>query len=596
MASVTIGSNANPGAFLTVPVTFAGFPDNEAAVTMNIAYNNTVLAFTGVSGLSGLTANASGGVVHLAWSNSSGFNIASFNLLFNYLGGTSSLQFTGQNQIADVYGALIPVTYNNGTITQPATSVNVTLGNPSISFLGNTILEPITFSGVSGSINAATMYVSFDNTKLTYTGISNAISGVVANQDATTKTIILTWSNSGTSIANGLFADLDFTFTGGSGNCDVPVSFTTYNSNASSLANSVGGIVLANWVNGSVNQSPSAPTGSATQSFCSGASPTVASLTATGTGIQWYAASSGGTALATSTALTSGNYYASQTVGGCESTTRFAVTVTVSTTPAAPTGSATQTFCSGATVASLTATGTSIQWYAASSGGTALTTSTVLSSGNYYASQTVGGCESTTRFLVAVTVNPNPTVANAGTDQTGSATCGLTQVTLAGNSPSVGTGTWTVTSGTGGSFGNASNYNSTFTGTAGIAYTLQWAISNSPCATSNSTVHVTFNARPTGVISGTQTVNNGSSANLTITIVGTGPFSGTYTDGTNSFNFSGSSSPITVFVTPFLTTTYTLTSLLDANCTATSLTGSATVTVGYNISGNLKYANTSGGV
>ena len=89
---------------------------------------------------------------------------------------------------------------------------------------------------------------------------------------------------------------------------------------------------------------PAAPTGSASQSFCSASSPTVANLAATPTGtgtILWYAAASGGTALSTSTALVNGtSYYASQTVNGCESTTRLAVTATVNTTPAAPTGSA----------------------------------------------------------------------------------------------------------------------------------------------------------------------------------------------------------------------------------------------------------------
>ena len=161
-----------------------------------------------------------------------------------------------------------------------------------------------------------------------------------------------------------------------------------------------------------VNASPSAPTGNASQTFCSGGSPTVADLTATGTAIQWYAASSGGTALATSTSLVNGtHYYASQTVGGCESTSRFDVTVTVNATPPAPTGSSSQIFCSSAlpTVADLSATGSAIQWYAASSGGTALATSTVLGNGtHYYASQTVSGCESTSRFDVTATVNVSP--------------------------------------------------------------------------------------------------------------------------------------------------------------------------------------------
>ncbi|NDP27512.1 MAG: T9SS type A sorting domain-containing protein [Flavobacterium sp.] len=77
---------------------------------------------------------------------------------------------------------------------------------------------------------------------------------------------------------------------------------------------------------------PSTPTGTSTQSFCSGT--TIASLTATGSNIKWYAASSGGSPLAATTALVNAtHYYATQTVSGCESTTRFDVTATVNSTP-----------------------------------------------------------------------------------------------------------------------------------------------------------------------------------------------------------------------------------------------------------------------
>jgi len=78
------------------------------------------------------------------------------------------------------------------------------------------------------------------------------------------------------------------------------------------------------------NPIPNAPSGNASQSFCSDASPTVNSLTATGTGIKWYSASSGGAALASTVALTTATeYWASQTESGCESSDRFGVTVTI---------------------------------------------------------------------------------------------------------------------------------------------------------------------------------------------------------------------------------------------------------------------------
>ena len=147
---------------------------------------------------------------------------------------------------------------------------------------------------------------------------------------------------------------------------------------------------------------PFAPTGSSTQTVCSGA--VISDLSAIGTGIQWYAASTGGTALLSGSTVTNGTtYYASQTIDGCESVNRFAVNV-IFGIPGAPTGSATQVFCNSATVGNLSAVGSIIQWYSANSGGTALSTGTSLASGSYFASQTINGCESTDRFEVIVTV------------------------------------------------------------------------------------------------------------------------------------------------------------------------------------------------
>ena len=159
-----------------------------------------------------------------------------------------------------------------------------------------------------------------------------------------------------------------------------------------------------------------APTGTATQSFCS--SGLVANLVATGTSVTWFSSSTGGTALSTSTVLTNGvTYYASQTVSGCASATRLAVTVSIINT-AAPTGSAVQTLCANSTVANLTATGTSIQWFSASSGGTALASSTALTTGaTYYASQTVSGCVSSTRFAVTVAIGSSPAAPTGSASQ-----------------------------------------------------------------------------------------------------------------------------------------------------------------------------------
>ncbi len=179
---------------------------------------------------------------------------------------------------------------------------------------------------------------------------------------------------------------------------------------------------------------PAAPTGTASQSFCTINNPTVANLAATGTAVQWYSAATGGAALASTTVLVNGTtYYASQTVSGCEGTSRLAVTVTVSN-PAPPTGAATQSFCSDAnpTVANLAATGTAIQWYSAATGGTPLAGGTALVDGtHYYASQTIGSCESATRLDVTATIYQPPVITgNPGPASTTLCTNGTINYTV----------------------------------------------------------------------------------------------------------------------------------------------------------------------
>jgi hypothetical protein len=297
----------------------------------------------------------------------------------------------------------------------------------------------------------------------------------------------------------------------------------------------------------------SAPTAS-DQAFCSAASPTVASLTATGTSIQWYSASSGGTALSTSTALTTATtYYATQTDGGCESVSRTAVVVTINTNPSVPTGTATQIFCSTSspTVNELSATGTSIQWYEASSGGSALATNTSLvNSTIYYATQTVSGCESTTRLAVTASVVSSGTwLGNTSTDWNTSANwCGgiptsSTNVVInsgASNFPNLSTGADglanSVTINSGGSL--------TIGGTETLTITAGGSFTNSGTFTAGSSTSVAFSG--TGSIVGTTTFNNITTSgaltpSATTTINGTLTLNSGGTIATNSPIFGASS-------------------------------------------------------
>lgn len=92
----------------------------------------------------------------------------------------------------------------------------------------------------------------------------------------------------------------------------------------------------------------------------------------------------------------------------------------------------------------------------------------------------------------SVIVSQSPTTANAGSDINPS--CGVTTATLAGNTPTEGTGEWSVVSGT----ATITTPSSPTSGVTGLAVpgtaTLRWTISNSPCTPSTDDVVITTTA------------------------------------------------------------------------------------------------------
>ena len=100
------------------------------------------------------------------------------------------------------------------------------------------------------------------------------------------------------------------------------------------------------------------------------------------------------------------------------------------------------------------------------------------------------------------------------------------------------------------------------------------------CTAETKEITIEVKAPLSGSISGDQSICIGEEATLQVTIVGsTGPWTGTISDGLNEISFQGTTSPISVAVSPAQNATYILASLADQACVATSLVGSATVTV-----------------
>ncbi len=88
--------------------------------------------------------------------------------------------------------------------------------------------------------------------------------------------------------------------------------------------------------------------------------------------------------------------------------------------------------------------------------------------------------------------------------------------------------------------------------------------------------------RPTGTVSGSETINAGQYTDITFNLSGTPPWTLTYTDGTTPVTISNIlTSPKVISVNPQVTTTYTISTLNDALCEAqpVDISGSAIITV-----------------
>lgn len=127
---------------------------------------------------------------------------------------------------------------------------------------------------------------------------------------------------------------------------------------------------------------------------------------------------------------------------------------------------------------------------------------------------------------VSITRNANPTTSNAGADQS---FCTGTTATLAGNTPTTGTGTWTFVSGPGTpTITTPSSPTSGVTGlTATGTYVFQWSITNPPCTASTDLVSIikTATTAPTisiAITSGTNPTCAGQSVTFTATATTTG--------------------------------------------------------------------------
>ncbi len=154
--------------------------------------------------------------------------------------------------------------------------------------------------------------------------------------------------------------------------------------------------------------------------------------------------------------------------------------------------------------------GYTYNWYSSSSGGTALQSGTgtsftapALTSSTSYWVEAVETATGTNyysgRTQVDVTVKPLPTPATTGANQS---LCSVTSTTLTGNTPTVGTGTWTRVSGPNTpTISSPNSATTTVTGLTTGSYVFRWTITNSTCTASTSDVIINIGTTPAITIS-----------------------------------------------------------------------------------------------
>jgi uncharacterized protein (TIGR02145 family) len=209
-----------------------------------------------------------------------------------------------------------------------------------------------------------------------------------------------------------------------------------------------------------------------------------------------------GTSITVSPTSTTSYYTLKQ--GDCNTTTCASATVTVVQSPTTSAPGSNQTICQGTSAtlaANIPSVGTGA-WSVTSGPNTSSTqfsntasnasTFTPTAAGTYVLTWTISNspcaASANTVTITSIGTTTTATVSSATLSVCGSLTSGV----LGGNTPSNGTGTWSIVSGGSGSFSSVNSGSSTFTAGAYGTYVLRWTITNSPCASSTADVTVTF--------------------------------------------------------------------------------------------------------
>ena len=400
----------------------------------------------------------------------------------------------------------------------------------------------------------------------------------------------LSWASSG-----------DGSFQGTSGSTTTPTYIFGANDIANgglitlTMTNDNGGCTASTTFSLTIDQSPTAASVGPNQSICNsltsgsllGNSPSV------GTGA-WTQTLGPGTSSfnpnnlsnsASATATQYGTYHYTWSIsnGVCPASTATETVVYSPTPSTATVSSPTLNSCGSLTSGSLggntpvTGTGTWTQisgpgttTFSNANSGSSTATATVTGTYKYQWTITSGSCPSSS---ATVTVNFYPTPTTATVTPTTQNICGsLTSAALGGNTPVVGTGQWSETSGPSSIFFSGGGTSGNATAGAGTygTYILTWTITSGTC-TSSANDTVNYYATPTtATVGSTQNLCGTLTTNLTgnVPAAGNGLWTQTAGPGTTTF---GDSSVATTSATVSVPGSYTYTwTISNGTCAPSS--------------------------
>jgi gliding motility-associated-like protein len=499
------------------------------------------------------------GINVLEWSISSGACGATTSTINIQVDDVPTISNAGSNQSVCATSASVALNGNVPTVGIGTWSITIGSGVISTSTLANTTVTNLavginvlqwTISNGSCGSNTSTMSVQVDQ--------APTIAAASPNQTICISTPTTTIIGNVPTVGTG-----SWSLVSGSG------TITTANSATTTLTNLAIGTNVFVWtiINGScvnstsnvtitVDPAPTPALAGPNQTVCiSTPIATMAgNIPAIGTG-SWTLVSGTGTITSATLANTGvtnlglgNNIFAWTISNNCTSSTSN-VTITVDPAPTPATVSASQTICISSPSTTVTgnvpAVGTG-SWTLVSGSGTitsptsAVTTITNIGSGVNVFEWTIGNgfCPSSTAS-VQITVDPLPTIANAGSNQT--VCINTPNATMAANNAAIGTGSWSVVSGTG-TITNVNLETTTITNLGLGNNIFAWTIFSN-CGSSVSNVTITVDPAPTAATASANQTICISSPSITLTgnvpAIGTGSWtlvsgSGTITSPTSA--------------------------------------------------------------